>query len=289
MTWREIEVRDVPRRKLEALSTTLFGMGAAGLQEDHPPGTKPPERQPWDTGPEAPPPDPVWVRAWFEHPAEAAIRQAVHEAVGTSELVWTDVPDTDWEAASEASFPPLQISPRLTVAPPWNAPEGSIIIEPGLGFGTGDHPTTAGALRALDALADSPGVRTVWDIGCGSGVLAIAAAKLGLVAQGVDIDADAVGNAHHNARLNGLEVAFSTTPVHAITEPADLVLANLYAEVLVGLAGDLIRITGQHLVLAGVLADRETMVRQALDPHLGVPTRDVDGEWVCLHYQRPTP
>ncbi len=283
MAWWELSI-DVDRARLDALSTLLFALGAAGLQEDHLPGEAPPPRQPWDVGP--PPADPPMrrARAFFEDPDREAV--TAHVASGLSEPVdvrWSLVEEVDWDARFRDSFRPLVISERLVIAPPWDAPDGAVIIEPGQGFGTGDHPTTRQALFALDRLADS--VHTVLDLGCGSGILALAAAHLGLRAEGVDVDPTAIRDADDNARRNHLSVPFSTTPIAALPHPADLVLANLYAEVLVALAPELIRLTGEWLVLAGILAEKEASVRDAL-PGLRLHERAQDGEWVCLVYQR---
>lgn len=277
-----LELVGVPRADLDDVSDRLFALGASGLQEDHLPGEAPPVRQPWDTGRMPKPPSRVLLRAWFEDPDRPAVEAAVRGAA--PELRWEEVVEVDWEAAWRASVRPLVISPRLVVAPPWDAPEGAVLLEPGQGFGSGEHPTTRQALAALDALADT--VSTALDVGSGSGILALAAARLGLRARGVDVEESAVADARANAARNGLDVPFSTTPVADLTEPADLVLANLHAELIVKLRADLLRLTGQWLVLAGILADREDKVRAVLDPALELAHREQDGEWVSLRYRR---
>ncbi len=117
-------------------------------------------------------------------------------------------------------------------------------------------------------------------MGCGSGVLALAAAKLGMRATGLDIEADAVAAARENAALNGLEARFSRSPLSELSGPYELVVANLYAEVLAHLAPELARLSGERLVLAGVLADRAQLVLDALP--MTVRERRRDGEWICL-------
>lgn len=281
MAWRELAIR-VHHVDVERVSAIAFDLGASGVQEDWLPGQAPPPRQPWDTGPQAPEPAERLLRAWFDEPDEAAVGAALGPDV---DATWSDVEDVDWEARSRAAFSPIVVSERLIVAPPWDAPEGAVIVEPGQGFGTGQHATTRQALRALDRVAD--GCRTALDIGCGSGVLALAAAKLGLRAEGIDVDAPSIADSLANARLNGLEVAFSTTPVQDLREPADIVLANLFAEVLVAMAPDLTRLTRRHLVLAGILEDREPAVLAAF-AHLVLEDRDQDGEWVSLVYAGPS-
>lgn len=281
MPWAVVDLIGLPRPHAERVSARLFALGAAGLQEDWLPGETPPPRQPWDTGPRAPLPHRIVLRAWFEDPDRPGVAAALAD-VGV-ELVWGDVEDVDWEARWRAGFEPFVVSERLVVAPPWDAPEGALIIEPGQGFGSGAHPTTRQALLAVDALAD--GLHDALDVGSGSGILALAAEKLGMSATGIDVEDSAVTDARANAARNGLSATFSTTPLDRVQAPADLVLANLHAELVVHLAEDLIRLTRRWLVLAGILADREDLVRRRLDPHLRLAFRDQDGEWVSLRYE----
>jgi ribosomal protein L11 methyltransferase len=221
------------------------------------------------------------LKAWFLDPDQAAVDAMLTEVgcVGT----WGVVPDVDWEESWKVGFAPIQISERLVIAPPWDAPPGSIVIEPGQGFGTGQHPTTKAALRALNGLADR--ARTALDVGCGSGILAIAAARLGLAVRGIDVEPAAIKDALKNAAQNGCSIHFDTAPL-CTTRAADIVLANLHAELLVDLASELCERAGQWLILAGILADREHKVREAFDSRLVLAERTVNGEWVCLVYRK---
>ncbi len=281
--WWEVAV-DVARRRFDRVSGALFGAGASGVQEEHRPGEAPAPRQPWDTGPAPKATERVIVKAWFEDPDRERITATVAALAGldAGPTRWSPVPEVDYEQSWKANFPVLEVSPRITVAPPWDARPGAVIIEPGQGFGTGHHPTTRMALRAIDALA-RPGA-TCLDVGCGSGVLAIAAARLGLTASGFDVETTAISDAIKNAERNGVAVSFRADTIdHAA--PADLVVANLHAELIVMLAADLLRVTTADLVLAGILADREGLVTTALS-ELVLVERYVDGEWVGLHYRR---
>jgi ribosomal protein L11 methyltransferase len=279
--WWELRLVGLPRRRLEGTTRALFSLGCAGVQEDHLPGQAPPPRQPWDEGPEPEPPAHLVLVAWFEDPDRSAIDEAVaHLTVDAS---WAEVPQEDWSTSWQAHFPPVEVTERITIAPPWNAPEGALIIEPGQGFGTGQHPTTRQVLQLLEGI-DAPGA-TCLDIGCGSGVLALAAARMGMQARGVDIEPEAVADARRNAERNGLQARFDTTPVHELTDAADIVLANLHGELVVRLAEHLVRLMGEHLLVAGVLDDREAMVREALAP-LPLVDRRTEGRWVALHYRR---
>ncbi len=282
MGWWELRVEPVFRAVVDPLTTRLLLAGAGGIQEHAPDA---PVRQPWDDGPEPPPPRKVAITAWFEEPFDRdAVDAAVRDVQGIRRhtATWAAVPDTDWEAQVQATFRAIRISDRLVIAPPWDAPAGALIVEPGVGFGTGDHPTTRQALEAIDALVPVGGRPiTVLDVGCGSGILLLAAAKLGARGLGVDVETDAIAEATRHAERNGLArtARFSTAAVDTLDQPADLVVANLHAELIVALAPHLVRLTRQWLVLAGILADREHLVATALAP-LTPTERRQDGEWV---------
>jgi ribosomal protein L11 methyltransferase len=284
--WRAVALV-VSRGRAADVAAALVEAGASGAQEDWLPGEAPPPRQPWDRGAPAPLPARAVVRGWFEDPDVAAV-----DALAAALLAgdphaggpeWEEVAEVDWEAEWRASVRPIQASPRIVVAPPWEAPDGAVIIEPGQGFGTGDHPTTRLALAAIDRLADE--VSTVLDVGCGSGVLAIAAARLGCAARGVDVDPAAVADSRANAARNGLDLPFDTTPVDELVGQWELVVANVHAEVLVVLADALIARTGRWLVLGGVLADRESLVTDRFDERLERVHREQAGDWVGLVYR----
>lgn len=286
MSWQELRLVVSTGRK-ERWSAALHDAGAAGVQEDWLPGEAPAPRQPWDTGPAAPEPERALLRGWFEAPDEAAITASLATLIASDPhcggAEWAPVEEVDWEASWRESFQPLRISERLVVCPPWQPEPGALLIEPGRGFGTGDHPTTRLALHAVDRLVQ-PG-QTVLDVGAGSGILALAAAKFGARAFGIDIDPEAVRDAIEQAERNGLEVPFDTTPLAEVEGTWDLVLANVHAEMLVRLADDLVARTGDLLVLGGILADREHLVHEAFDHRLNLIERFTDEDWVGLTYQ----
>ncbi len=287
MTWWEVDISPWPTDAVELLSSHLFTLGAQGLQEDYLPGEEPPPRQPWDDGPAAPEPSHKRIVTWFETPSPDELLASLQTwcAPQGATVQIRPVVEEDWTTSWQASFPRLEIAPGLTIAAPWNAESGDLIIEPGQGFGTGQHATTKGILRFL--LDGSVQGETALDVGCGSGVLAIAAARLGLKVSGFDIDPEAIHNAVHNAEMNSIEVPFRTATLDDVHEPADIVMANIYAELLHKYADQLVALTGRHLLLAGILADREQLVRKAFDHRLELVERAVDGEWVHLHYRVP--
>lgn len=284
MSWRELRIT-VPAGLVSSASAALFGQGASGVQEDYLPGEAPPPRQPWDTGAPAPLPKRRVLIAWFEDPDSLAIARAMPSQV--LDLQWSDVPETDWTTSWQEGFEPIVISDDLTIAPPWCAPEGALIIEPGQGFGTGLHPSTQGALRLMEPVVHRS--QSCLDLGCGSGILALAAARRGLRAHGVDVEESAVIEARRHAELNQLDATFATTPIPELQGQWDLVAANLHAELLDRLAPEILRLTGTWLVCAGILADREPLVRQALDPSLHLDAAEQDGEWIALRYRRRSP
>lgn len=188
---------------------------------------------------------------------------------------------------------PTWVSADLVVCPAWvpfEAPPGVTVltIEPGATFGLGDHPTTVLSMRALrDAMY--PGA-TVLDVGCGSGVLAVAACRFGAGrVDAIDISPAAVAVTEHNADLNGVAatVSVSTTPLAEVDGPYDVVVANILAPTLIELAADLRRVLAPAgvLVVSGLLADRHGHVGAALAPLQVVDERTRDG-WVALTLRR---
>lgn len=168
----------------------------------------------------------------------------------------TELPD--W-ALAQRDHLEASIVGRFGVHPPWCRPVGrvQVSIDPGPTFGHGGHPSTVLALAELDQC--DPAGRSVLDVGCGSGVLAICAAMAGaepVVA--VDVDPDAVAWTRFNAEANGVAPDASTTPVSDLTGPFDLVLANVLPSVHAALASDLVRLTadGGSLVASGVPEER---------------------------------
>ena len=193
-----------------------------------------------------------------------------------------DVADEDWAARSQASLHAIQIG-RIIVAPPWDVPT-TIVIQPSMGFGTGHHPTTRLCLAALQQLALAG--RSVLDVGTGSGVLAIAASRLGAGdVTGLDDDADAIHAAWENLALNpGATVALIVGELRS-TElvAADVILANLTGGLLIASAERLRKLTNAHgrLILSGFQTHEERDVVAAYGAFTVEQRGEEDG-WVCL-------
>jgi len=185
---------------------------------------------------------------------------------------------------------PVWVADDLVVVPAWQdapADAGTTVlrIEPGAAFGLGDHPTTLLSLRALRTALAAPATATsVLDVGCGTGVLAVAAALAGVPRiRAVDVSSAAVAATVDNARRNGVEgrIDVDTTPLAAVEGSYDVVVANILAPTLIELAPELRRTTGTTLVISGILADRHEHVLDALRPLQAIETIELDG-WVAV-------
>ena len=200
------------------------------------------------------------------------------------------VADEDWVRKTQAQFEPIRVSNRLWIVPSWHdavdAAAINISLDPGLAFGTGSHPTTQLCLRWLESVVHDRA--TVIDYGCGSGILAIAAAKLGaLRVVGVDIDPDAVAAAQANARINQVVAEFfaSTRP---ITEIADVLVANILANPLKVLAPALATHVrkGGRLALAGLLTPQADEVVAAYAADFRMHAVAAQDGWTLLEGAR---
>jgi ribosomal protein L11 methyltransferase len=247
---------------------------------------------------------PVTVRAYIAaahmgDAVERARRDLGHlQAFGLrpiGELETRLVNEEDWAEAWKSHFPVLRVGRRLVIKPTWREHEAAaddvvIALDPGMAFGTGLHPTTRLCLAAIEELADAGGVagKRVLDVGCGSGILGIAAALLGAASVlGVDTDPIAVQATQANAALNGLQekVAARRGSVPTEDAPFDIALANLIATLLVDLSSELRQSlkSGGWLIASGIFVDREGEVQSAFS-HVGlrVVNRWQEGDWIAL-------
>lgn len=210
---------------------------------------------------------------------------AAFERLGVETLA-----DQDWERVWLDQFHPMQFGRRLWVCPAGQRPDYDkdavlIDLDPGLAFGTGTHATTALCLQWLDG--HPPDNQRVLDYGCGSGILAIAALKLGAAAVwGVDIDEQALWASRENAARNGVDAGLMTGLPEALPDQRfDLLLANILANPLIELAPRLAGLVraGGDLVLSGILGEQAVTVRAAYERWFSLSeTVERDG-WVCLH------
>ena len=207
--------------------------------------------------------------------------------------------DRDWEREWMDGFSPLRMGKRLWIVPSWHEapdPDGvNLLLDPGLAFGTGTHPTTALCLEWLDALADEGQLdgQTILDFGCGSGILAIAALKLGAVrAVGTDIDPQALTASRDNATRNGIvdDALALCLPDQLDAGQYAIVVANILAGPLVELASTIAGqvAPGGRLALSGILANQADSVLEAYLAHGFYMDEPVERDgWVRLTGFRP--
>jgi ribosomal protein L11 methyltransferase len=300
-TWLEVQLT-VPAAGVDLVGQVLMELGSQGIVTA--------ERK-LDTFIPPDPDEPVQgdqlLRAYFPPGIDAAqLRPAIHrslEEIGVFLPDWTPpepiflpVRQEDWAEGWKQHFHAFRVGP-LVVKPSWEewpgTPQDLVMeIDPGMAFGTGTHATTRLCLEALvEALAMLPPGAAVLDVGTGSGILAIAAARLGatkIVA--CDIDPEACRVARGNAEQNSVaaSIEFTDRPLAEISGRYQIVLANILAEENIRLAGSLVaRLdAGGWLVLSGILAEKESLVCQAF-AELGLVEPQVrrEGEWIALVYQ----
>ena len=196
------------------------------------------------------------------------------------------VPDTDWVLVSQAQFQPMQVSESLWIVPSWCEPPDpraiNVRIDPGLAFGTGSHPTTRLCLRWL--AQNLPSGASLLDYGCGSGVLTIAAAKLGAgTVVGTDIDARAIAVGRANANANGVNARFGL-PEELPSGSFDVVVANILAdplELLAPLLAERVR-AGGSIVLAGLLEAQAVALVEVYSQWFNIGVWAQEDGWAVL-------
>ncbi|BCL74749.1 ribosomal protein L11 methyltransferase [Jeongeupia sp. HS-3] len=290
MPWQELRITTDSKHS-EALSDALFDLGVLSVSiEDAAAGTdaeKPIFGEPGE------PVDQMWdhsvVVAHLSDEMDpqltvAAAANAIGIAAPAFEIV--TVEDQDWVRLTQSQFDPIPISKRLWITPTWHEspdPDAiNIVLDPGLAFGTGSHPTTRLCLQWLDA--NIAGGETVLDYGCGSGILAIAAKKVGAgETHGVDIDPQAMVASNQNAEQNGVEIVFFL-PDAAPTGEYDVVVANILTNPLKALAPMLAsRVkVGGRIALSGILAEQADDVITIYSAWFDFATPNEAEGWVCL-------
>jgi ribosomal protein L11 methyltransferase len=200
--------------------------------------------------------------------------------------------DQSWKDGWKAFFKPAQVSPHIAVRAPWvelEVPAGvkTIVIEPGMAFGTGLHETTQLCIKAIDKFTTENQIHSMLDVGCGSGVLSIAASKCGVPrVRGIDNDPVCIDVSRENGEYNHVDATFDDTDIWDITEKYDLVVANIISSVLMALKEDLKNAVkpGGHLVLSGILTEEKQDVEDAFlcDMPIQKLSETIMGEWCSL-------
>jgi ribosomal protein L11 methyltransferase len=274
---------EVPAEHAEIVANFLIDCGAPGSQMEERDGT-------------------VRLTAYFsvEPPLEALTRFCADIGCplrDANSIRIRPVPDENWAENWKAHFHPQAVGTRLYICPPWDCapPTGrvAIVINPGMAFGTGQHATTRGCLLLLERTVGERSASRALDVGTGSGVLAIALAKLGLNdVWAVDTDPDACAIAATNAAANGTEAFLHVRRgLNEVSGTFDLVTANLFANLLTELA---VRLTGflqarGVLICSGFLTSDEQKVRGAFEAcGLHLVRRYEEQSWVTLVLQRST-
>ena len=292
MAFWQLTVPTLPETS-DGLTNFLWEQGALGVVEEESP-TEPPR-----------------LRAFFPDTASStellravktyrASLRALGLPVAAAEAEIGPLLEAAWARAWQQSFPPREVGRRLLVVPPWEAGGETrervrVVIEPGRAFGTGHHGSTEGCLVLLEeALETRPGAR-VLDVGTGTGILAVAAIKLGAAeALAIDVDPDAVAAAWKNATANGCADRISVEPRAPGELPSWLrwpvVVANLLTQAHVGLAVTYARLleAGGDLILGGILADEEARVVAALkSARFALSRRLIVDGWASLPLSAP--
>lgn len=301
MDWIEVTLK-VDGEAAEAAAELLQRYGHQGVvieQDDIPPET-------WDDG-EAQPPQRLTLRAYFpaDDRAEAA-RLQIETGLSYLNMMYpmpapsyAVVKEADWAEAWKAHYHPVRVGRRLYIRPVWRddpaAPgDISIALDPGMAFGTGTHPTTQLCLEALEDRV-KPGSR-VLDLGCGSGILAIAAARLGAASVlALDTDPVAVESAQQNIAHNGVAAIVTAQQGSletVITSPRrfDLLVVNILARTIIAMCaqrlGDVVRPGGTAL-FSGIIHDQADEVEAALRQTGLLPSaRRQQGDWVLIEARR---
>ena len=301
MSWTEIVI-EIARANAEALSDALMEAGALSVSvEDADEGTD--QETPLFGEPGMEPTEAAWehsrVVALTDVEADqAAIVAEAAAAIGltvTPTFTTRAVADEDWVRMTQSQFAPIHIGKNIWVVPSWHEapdPDGLILeLDPGLAFGTGSHPTTRLCMEWLEA-NPKPG-KTVLDYGCGSGILAMVAKKMGAGdVAGVDIDPQAIESARDNAARNACEIDYYlpddfavSAKAHHATGRFDTVVANILSSPLKVMAPMLAgRVAeGGSLILSGVLARQAEEVAAAYAPFIKLGVWAEQDGWVALH------
>ena len=295
MPWRQLQIPADPDNA-DQLEDLLMEMGADAVSMEDAADQPLYEPDPGTT--------PLWsqttVTGLFDSNRDieqlcADVRDAWHQRTQQAlpEIEVTLVEDKDWERAWMDDFQPLKFGERLWIVPSWHdAPDpgaANLMLDPGLAFGTGTHPTTALCLEWLDG-QDVQGKQVI-DYGCGSGILGLAALLLGADhVIGVDTDPQALEASRENARRNGVDESKLDLflPENEPDTQADVMLANILAQPLIGLAPHLAARTrkGGHLVLSGILSHQAREVMAAYEPWFVMDEPEQREEWIRLTGRR---
>jgi ribosomal protein L11 methyltransferase len=281
-----------PEERVEAVSDALEALDALSISVEDADAQTPAEQALFGE-PGMPPPKEGWQRSLVIalFPGQAQAKEAAELLApqdffaGCKFIAIVDVPEQDWVRLTQSQFEPVEITPSFWIVPTWHEPPAQaqevIRLDPGLAFGTGTHPTTRMCLRWIARHA--PRGQRVLDYGCGSGILAIGAARFGAGSvDAVDIDEAAVRSTEANAKANSVQIT-AGLPERAGGR-YDTVLANILATPLKVLAPLLCGhvAPGGHLVLAGILSRQADELKAAYAPLCQLEVGDEQDGWILM-------
>lgn len=282
--WISLEVT-LPHEMLDAIADFCHEHGSGGVvvEDDNPSSAR--------------------IKAYFPVERWEAVRADLQNYMARLGEIFADLPkpavvseavkNENWAIAWKDNFKALPIGKRLIVTPPWLTPDPQgrevIVIDPAAAFGTGTHETTQGCLvlleEAVEAIRETNDAFTMLDLGCGSGILAIAAGKLGATeVLGVDNDQVAVESAVVNRNLNDVEavVRLRCASLKEVDSPADIVAANLDPMTLLANRDLIVSLVGRFLIISGVPLNQWTHVKDLLVSRGVVLRREITrSEWGC--------
>ncbi|KYG58016.1 50S ribosomal protein L11 methyltransferase [Planococcus maritimus] len=312
MKWSELSIHTT-NEAIESISNILHEAGASGVViEDSEDLTKDREDvfgEIYSLDPEDFPTEGVILKAYlpvnsFLGEAVEGIKLAINNLaefninVGRNVVTISEVNEEDWATSWKKYYHPVKISKRFTIVPTWetyhpvSSDELIIELDPGMAFGTGTHPTTVMSLQALEKHVERN--HTVIDVGTGSGVLAIGAALLEAASvRALDLDEIAVKAAGLNVKLNKVQDrvdVFHGNLLEAIDNPADVVVANILAEIIMSFTDDAFQAVkpGGIYITSGIIAQKKNDVKQALETS-GFVIEDIMmmEDWVTIISKKP--
>ena len=294
MNWLELSIKSPPEF-VEPLSHIFYKYGEGGVSVEYPAEFNP------DEGEVAPVPDFLTIKTYLRFDETLDHRRAnieigvklVAHVCEIEPLVERKVEEEDWESNWKEYFHPITIGKKLVICPTWRTsdcyPQRSVVmLDPGMAFGTGHHPTTRMCLELLEEIIQ--GEEKVLDIGCGSGILSIAAVQLGAeFSRGIEIHKNAVDVARENCVSNNvddkIDIVLGTLDEHKFNECYDVAVANISSKVIVDLIQSLVGSikVGGALILSGILSESFENIERAVS-EVDVRIEDVkrDGDWVAI-------
>ena len=211
--------------------------------------------------------------------------------IRSTEVKISTIEETDWNLEWKKHFKPFQVGKNILIKPSWEKIEEDtdkivIEIDPGMAFGTGTHATTLMCIEALEKYIEKDYL--VYDIGTGSGILSVAAAKLGATALGIDIDEDSVRTAKDNVKINKCADKVKIIKgnlLNKVMDKSDIIVSNIIADAIINMSGSLNKFLkeGGYFIASGILQNKEDEVVEALNANnFQILENNIMDEWLCI-------